>query len=128
MRDYNLDQVAEQLGIKRRFLADYVRTHRDREGRLYYTGRAGKTKLFTPADVNRLFNDLKAEEPCRSIFPRRTKSIPPGALEELTSGNQLKTALALARKLSPKKNSSRLKSSSKTNVIRLTSRLSRPPQ
>jgi hypothetical protein len=103
VKAFNLDQVVERLGLKRRFLADWLRAHPwDDNGRPYYSRKAGKVKLFTEDDIRRIFEALPQPEgpqperiPYRNHFPniRRRGS------SELTSDQ----ALARLRELLKKK-------------------------
>jgi hypothetical protein len=103
-----MDQVAERLHKSRRWLQDFLRG-RD-IGRL-----AGRTKLFTDADILRLIEAL----PCPSSSSRRA-SRRTGRSAARISGGTLTEALALASERSPPKCSKG--SSGKSNVVPMPSR------
>src|SRR5215471_440302 len=129
MRAYNLDQVAERLGLKRRYLADWLRAHRDQEGKPYYSRQAGKTKLFTDADVVRIFDALPQAggTPC-SISRHRKANTVRTAYAAPSSTSESTSALAYATELLHKRNSNTLRRRSPANVIPLPrGRPLRPP-
>ncbi len=60
---FTLDIAAERLGLKRRWLQDWLRSHPCDERGLAFYRLAGKSKLFTEGDLNRILAALPQPEP-----------------------------------------------------------------
>src|SRR5215471_19326399 len=121
MRAYNLHQVAERLGVTPRMLTDWLRTHRDEEGRPYYSRKFGRFKLFTELDIARLFAALPQPEQsrCPSTSPRRKANTARTAYAAPSLMSALKSPLAYVTEVARSASSSTSRSKSRTNVIPL---------
>jgi hypothetical protein len=95
---FNIDIAAERLGVKRRWLQDWLRSHpQDVYGVPFYR-LAGKTKLFTQSDLHRILGALPTPRlvpPCSSSI-RRGQVTRRGRFAANTSESVLSEALALA--------------------------------
>jgi hypothetical protein len=128
---FNLTTVAARLDVKPRFLFDWLRKHPwDKFGQPYYSAIAGKKKLFTEADIARIFAALPKPkaQPCPSSFARPIAATRRTGSGARTSGSVLTEALALARKKSQR--NSFPSGKQRSNVVPMRgrkTRLSPPP-
>src|SRR5262245_38809482 len=100
-----IDEAAARLRKSRRWLQSFLRQHP-------YYRLAGRTKLFTEADINRLYEAL----PCPSHSSHRA-SRRSGRSGVHTSASTLTEALRLAREPLPRKSSSN--GNVRSNVVSL---------
>src|SRR6266849_9603572 len=121
---FPLDVAAERLGLKRRWLQDWLREHPcDVHGIAFYRS-AGKAKLFTETDLVRILATLPQPEalPCSSST-RHVKAARTGASAANTSESTLSAALALATAKSPSEFSP--SGRAKSNVVHMPDRPTR---
>src|SRR5262245_22623339 len=107
-----LDEAAAKLRKSRRWLQSFLREHP-------YYRLAGRTKLFTEADINRPYEAL----PCPSNSSRRaSRRFSRSGVH--TSASTLTEALRLASEPLPRKSSS--SGNARLNVVSLPNAASRP--
>src|SRR5262249_16427939 len=82
-----MDETARQLRVSRRWLQDFIRHHP------YYRS-AGRKKLFTAEDINRLIEAMSCPGSSFRPAPAKRRSITSAGP---TSASDLTTALELAR-------------------------------
>jgi len=110
---YTLEEVAERFRVSRRTLQDFLRAYP-------YYRKLGRRKLFTEADIVRLYEAL----PCPSSSSRRARANRPiGRSAAPTSAGTLTEALRLASGHSRSRCSGGL--SAPSNVVSLPSRMKR---
>jgi hypothetical protein len=82
---FNIDIAAERLGVKRRWLQDWLRGHpHDKYGKAFYR-LAGKTKLFTAGDLDRILESLPQPDPiCLGLEPPEVLKERERELREMT--------------------------------------------
>jgi hypothetical protein len=99
---FPLEIAAEKLGVTRRRLMEWLRSHRyDSCGHPFY-GSMGRAKLFTEDDLARILAALREDRPCsKSIRPGRARS--PGAFGAPTASDSVAAALTLVRELTNRK-------------------------
>src|SRR5882672_4676234 len=130
---FSLDTVAKRLEVKRRFLVDWLRTNKwDKFGQPYYSAIAGKRKLFTEADIARIFAALPKPEaqPCPSSSVRPIAATRRTGSAARTSESALTALLERLTKKSPRASS--INGKQKSNVVPMRRRklqlLPPPPQ
>src|SRR6185437_1369475 len=118
---YILDEVAAELRVKKRWLADFLRANPcDGYGEPFFR-LAGRVKLFTETDIARIYKALPCpSSSCRPVSAKRRT----GRVAAPTSDNTLTEALRLASEHSHPRLSAN--GNAKSNVVSLSSRASRP--
>src|SRR5882672_4242978 len=111
-----LEKAAEQLGIGRRWLLEWLWKHPcDANGTPFYR-KAGRTKIFTETDIARIHATLPTPEAprCPSSSSRRAPATRIGRSAAVTStSNDYIEALALLNAASPNRRSRSLSETSK---------------
>src|SRR5262245_11061337 len=118
---YILDEVAAELRVKKRWLADFLRANPSDEYGERFFRVAGRVKLFTETDIARIYKALPC--PSSSFRPGKARRRI-GRAAVRTSDNTLIEALRLASEHSPARSSS--DGNARSNVVSLSTRASRP--
>ena len=84
---HTMDETARQLRVSRRWLQDFIQCHP-------YYRNAGRKKLFTAEDINRLIEAMSCPESSSLPAPAKRRSTMSAGP---TSASDLTTALELAR-------------------------------